>query len=82
MSVGVYRARSRLWLLGYKVAPHPVIVTIGDNRDHIRVLLYSYVTTITGWGRVQVSREEFGAAGASRRLKTYRQCQETVGFRV
>ena len=22
--------------------PHPVIVTIGDNRDYIRVLLYSY----------------------------------------
>ena len=30
--------------------PHPVIVTIGDNRDYIRVLLYSYYTTITGWG--------------------------------
>ena len=30
--------------------PHPVIVTIGDNRDHIRVLLYSCYTTITGWG--------------------------------
>ena len=27
--------------------PHPVIVTIRDNRDYIRVLLYSY-TTITG----------------------------------
>ena len=31
------------------VDPHPVIVTIGDNRDYIRVLLYSYYTTITGW---------------------------------
>ena len=30
--------------------PHPVIVTIRDNRDHIRVLFYSYYTTITGWG--------------------------------
>ena len=30
--------------------PHPVIVTIGDNRDYIRVLLYSYYTTISGWG--------------------------------
>ena len=29
--------------------PHPVIVTIRDSRDYIRVLLYSY-TTITGWG--------------------------------
>ena len=30
--------------------PHPVIVTVGDNRDYIRVLLYSYDTTITGSG--------------------------------
>ena len=30
--------------------PHPVIVTIKDNRDDIRILLYSYYTTITGWG--------------------------------
>ena len=34
--------------------PHPVIVTgivtVGDNRDYIRVLLCSYYTTITGWG--------------------------------
>ena len=30
--------------------PHPVIVTLGDTRDYIRVLLYSYYTTITGWG--------------------------------
>ena len=25
-------------------------MTIGDNRDHVRVLLCSYYTTITGWG--------------------------------
>ena len=30
--------------------PHPVIVTIRDTGDYIRVLLYSYHTTITGWG--------------------------------
>ena len=30
--------------------PHPVIVTIRGNKDYIRVLLYSYYTTITGWG--------------------------------
>ena len=30
--------------------PHPVIVTIRDNANYIRVLLYSYYTTITGWG--------------------------------
>ena len=33
--------------------PHPVIVTIRDNRDYVRVLLYSYYTTITGWGVLQ-----------------------------
>ena len=26
------------------------MVTIGDNKDYIRVLLYSYYATITGWG--------------------------------
>ena len=30
--------------------PHPVIVTIRDNKDYITVLLYSSYTTITGWG--------------------------------
>ena len=30
--------------------PHPVIVTIRDKKDYIRVLLYSNYTTITGWG--------------------------------
>ena len=30
--------------------PHPVIVAIRDNKDDIKVLLYSYYTTITGWG--------------------------------
>ena len=28
--------------------PYPVIVTIRDSRDYIRVLLYSYYATITG----------------------------------
>ena len=37
--------------MGYfRWTPHPVIVTIRDNRDYIRVLLYSSYTTITGWG--------------------------------
>ena len=35
---------------GFRWTPHPVIVTIRDNKDYIRVLLYSYYTTITGWG--------------------------------
>ena len=34
----------------FRWTPHPAIVTIMDNKDSIRVLLYSYYTTITGWG--------------------------------
>ena len=34
--------------------PHPVIVTIRENRDYIRVLLYSYYTTITGRGILDI----------------------------
>ena len=34
--------------------PHPVIVSIRDNQDYIRVLLYSYCTTIKGWGSVTI----------------------------
>ena len=30
--------------------PHSVIVTVRDDRDYMRVLLYSYFTTITGRG--------------------------------
>ena len=29
---------------------NPVIVTRRDNKDYIGVLLYSYYTTIIGWG--------------------------------
>ena len=28
----------------------PLTVTTGDNRDYIRVFLYAYYSTITGWG--------------------------------
>ena len=41
---------NKLTLLYLRWTPHPVIVTIMDNRDYIRVLSYSYYTTITGWG--------------------------------
>ena len=34
----------------FRWTPHPVIVTIRDNKDYIRVLAYSYYATITGWG--------------------------------
>ena len=29
---------------------HPVIVTIRNNKDYVRVLLYACHTTIQGWG--------------------------------
>ena len=34
--------------------PHPGIVVIRDDKDDIRVLLYSYYTTITGGGSPKV----------------------------
>ena len=33
-----------------RMTPHPVIVTMRDNKDYIRLLFYSYYTVITGWG--------------------------------
>ena len=42
--------RRTLSVVAIRWTPHPVIVTIRDNRGYIRVLLYSYYTTITGWG--------------------------------
>ena len=39
--------------------PHPVIVTIGDIRDDIRVLLYSHFTTITGRGVILQNTSHF-----------------------
>ena len=30
--------------------PHPVIVTIRDKKEYVRVLLNPYYPTITGWG--------------------------------
>ena len=43
------RAESRRLL---RWIPHPVIVTIMDNKDYIRVLLYSYYTTLYHYYRV------------------------------
>ena len=40
----------RPFAVGLRWTPHPVIVTIRDDRDYIRALSYSYYTTITGWG--------------------------------
>ena len=36
--------------LGLGWIPHPVIVTIRDDGDYVRILLDSYYTTTTGWG--------------------------------
>ena len=41
--------RSIPWVF-LRRTPHPVIGTIKDSKEYIRVLLYSYYTTITGWG--------------------------------
>ena len=41
-----FRART----LFLRRTPHPAMVTIKENRDYNRVLLYSFYTTITGWG--------------------------------
>ena len=46
----MFKASRYLPGASFKWTPHPVIVTRRDNRDCIRVLLYSYYTTITGWG--------------------------------
>ena len=42
--------------------PPPVIVTIRDSRDNIRVLLYSYYTTITGGGPPKVLQKSWGGS--------------------
>ena len=34
----------------HRWTPHPVIVAIRDHKDYLRVLLYTYYITITGWG--------------------------------
>ena len=44
--------------------PHPVIVTIRDNKDYIRVLLYFYYTTITGCGGPPKVSRQIGGTGA------------------
>ena len=33
----------------FRWTPNPLILTIRDNTDHIRVLLYSCFTALTGW---------------------------------
>ena len=43
-------AECSLHAVYFRWTPHPVIVTIMDNKDYFGVLLYSYYTTITGWG--------------------------------
>ena len=47
---GLFCLPPRLCLLLFRRTPQPVIVTIRDERDYIRALLYSCYTTITRWG--------------------------------
>ena len=53
-NIGIMEKKMEIIIMGVRVyfrwTPHPVIVTIRDTRDYIGVLLYSYYTTITGWG--------------------------------
>ena len=44
------RFSTAVHMIELRWTPHPGILTIRDNRDYIRVLLYSYYITITGWG--------------------------------
>ena len=45
-----YRGSTGDPIISVRWTPHPEMVTIRDNKDYIRVLLYSYYATITGWG--------------------------------
>ena len=49
---GVLQKAKHLEEVRYRLGgpPHPVTVSIMDNKDYIGVLLYSYYTTITAWG--------------------------------
>ena len=59
--------------------PHPVKVTIRDNKGHIRVLSYSIYTTITGWGG-PIKQLRFARLPFPARLPTL--FQDVLGFDV
>ena len=61
--------------------PRPVIVTIRDHGDYIRVLLYSYYTTITGWGSPPMGCSTGTDGGEGFGLKVFRRLTG-LGFRV
>ena len=44
-------------------------MTIRDNRDYMRVLLYSYYTTITGWGVLLRFRVQLQSSTGSLRVE-------------
>ena len=59
-----------------QVDPHPVILTIRDNGDSIRVLVYSYDITLTMWGvhrtyALQQDRPLIGDGDGSHVYNTY-----------
>ena len=53
-----------VWGLGFMRIPQPVIVAIVNNKDYIRVLFYSYDTTITGWGVLVRDTRVLGLRGS------------------
>ena len=55
------------------------MVSIGDNRDYLRVLFYSYYTTITGWGVLL----RYGTRSLEKRAcaeDLQRECHSIVGI--
>ena len=58
--------------------PHPVIVTIIDNKDYVRVLLYSYYTTIAGWGVLLIYMGDIGIMEKKMETPASTSCQGTT----
>ena len=56
--------------LNLRWTPHPVIVTIRDNRDYIRVLLYSYYATLQGRGPPNLNPLRFRAPASFTKTST------------
>ena len=54
--------------------PHPEIVTLKENTGYMGVPLYSYYTTITGWGGGRPKCHDFCMASGFRDLRCTAMC--------
>ena len=57
-------------------------MTIRDNRDYTRIVLYSYYTNITGWGvhlRQSIFENVFAACRSRAQQMLQRRCQPRLG---